>query len=316
MKRTGLLYDERFLNHHTGANHPEVPERLNAIYNGIRERGLLEHLTIVPAQAAPRMWIETVHDRDYVDRFEAACRNGHSSFDSPDNQMCPATFEVALLAVGGILEVADRIVAGELDNAFCAVRPPGHHAEKNKAMGFCYFNNVAVAATYLQTQWLIERVAIIDCDVHHGNGTQAIFEDDPTVFYYSIHEHPSFAYPGTGRAFEEGANRGVGYTFNTTVLPGQGDDFYREAFEKELGPAMTRFRPQVIIVSTGFDAHVDDDMADISLSTGGYAWMMQELMKLGDRIADGKLISVLEGGYCLERLPELAADHVQALLQI
>ncbi len=316
MKRTGLLYDERFLKHRTGANHPELPERLTAIYNGIRDRGLLEHLQVIPAQAAPRMWIETVHDRDYVDRFEAACRNGQQSFDSPDNQMCADTYDVALLAVGGILDMADRIVNGELDNAFCAVRPPGHHAEKAKAMGFCYFNNVAVAASYLQTQWLIERVAIIDFDVHHGNGTQAIFEDDPTVFYYSIHEHPSFAYPGTGRAFDNGVQRGTGYTRNTTVLPGQGDDFYREAVENELGPAITHFRPQVIIVSTGFDAHVDDDMADISLSTAGYAWMMDEIMKLGDRVADGKLISVLEGGYCLERLPELAADHVQSLLQI
>ena len=316
MKRTGLLYDERFLKHRTGANHPELPERLTAIYNGIRDRGLLEHLQVIPAQAAPRMWIETVHDRDYVDRFEAACRNGQESFESPDNQMCADTYDVALLAVGGILEIADRIVNGELDNAFCAVRPPGHHAEKAKAMGFCYFNNVAVAASYLQTQWLIERVAIIDFDVHHGNGTQAIFEDDPTVFYYSIHEHPSFAYPGTGRAFDNGVQRGTGYTRNTTVLPGQGDDFYREAVENELRPAISHFRPQVIILSTGFDAHVDDDMADISLSTAGYAWMMDEIMKLGDQVADGKLISVLEGGYCLERLPELAADHVQALLQM
>ncbi len=152
--------------------------------------------------------------------------------------------------------------------------------------------------------------------MHHGNGTEAIFEDDPTVFYYSIHEHPSFAYPGTGRAFDNGVQRGTGYTRNTTVLPGQGDQFYREAVENELLPAITHFRPQVIIVSTGFDAHVDDDMADISLSTAGYAWMMDEIIKLGDQVADGKLISVLEGGYCLERLPELAADHVQALLQM
>ncbi|MBL0715919.1 MAG: histone deacetylase [Desulfosarcina sp.] len=315
MKPTGLLYDERFLKHRTGANHPEIPERLTAIYNGIRDRGLLEHLEVIPAQPAARMWIETVHDRDYVDRFEAACRNGSRSFDSPDNQMCADTFEIALLAVGGVLDMADRVVAGEIDNAFCAVRPPGHHAEKAKAMGFCYFNNVAVAATYLQTQWLIERVAIIDFDVHHGNGTQHTFEDDPTVFYYSIHEHPSFAYPGTGRSFENGVNRGVGYTCNATILPGQGDDFYREVVENELRPLMARFRPQVIIVSTGFDAHVDDDMSDISLSTAGYAWLMKQFMKLGETYADGKVISVLEGGYCLERLPELAADHVQALLQ-
>jgi len=314
MKRTGLVYDERFLKHRTGAYHPEVPERLTAIMQGLHQRGLMAHLMTFAAQPAERLWIELIHDKAYVDRFEAACRNGQNTFDSPDNEMCADTFATALLAVGGVLAAVDRIVMGEWQNAFCAVRPPGHHAEKDKALGFCYFNNVAIAAAYLQTKWMIERVAIIDIDVHHGNGTQHLFEEDPTVLYYSIHQHPSFAFPGTGRAFESGVGRGAGFTRNATVLPGQGDDFYREVVEQELEPVIAGFRPEVIILSTGFDAHVDDDMSDISLSTEGYTYLIKQIVALADRFADGRLLSVLEGGYNLERLPELAANHVAALL--
>ena len=314
MKRTGFLYDERFLNHVTGPYHPERPERLTAIYNGIAQRGILEHLTRIPASPAERMWVELVHDKDYIDRFEAACRQGQPSFDSPDNQMVPATFDTALLAVGGLLETVDRVIADEIDNAFCAVRPPGHHAERSRAMGFCYFNNIAIAAVYLQTKWMLQRVAIIDIDVHHGNGTELIFEEDDTVFYYSIHQHPSFAFPGTGRSFDRGEKRGVGYTLNATVLPGQGDDYYREAIAGGLATAIERFRPEFLLVSVGFDAHEEDDMSDVALTTEGYSWVMQQIVEMGERHTDGKLISVLEGGYDLDRLPELAANHVQILL--
>ena len=255
-----------------------------------------------------------MHDNRYILRFEAACMSGKNMFDSPDNQMCFETYETALLAVGGILDAAGRVMDGELDNAFCAVRPPGHHAEAAKAMGFCYFNNVAVAARYLQDQWDIKRVGIIDFDVHHGNGTQAIFEQDPTVYYYSIHEHPSFAFPGTGREFENGTATGQGYTKNSPVLPGQGDEEYRVLIEKDLVPAMNEFKPEVIIVSAGFDAHVDDDMSGIKLSTEGFSWIMQRIVELGRQHCQGRIISVLEGGYSLARLSELAANHVQILL--
>jgi acetoin utilization deacetylase AcuC-like enzyme len=314
MKRTGFLYDERFHNHVTGPYHPERPERLTAIYNGVAEMGLLAHLTLIPARPVERMWVELVHDKAYVDRFAAACRDGQKTFDSPDNQMVPATFDTALLAVGGVLETVDRVIADEIDNAFCAVRPPGHHAEPSRAMGFCYFNNIAIAAMYLQTKWMLQRVAIIDIDVHHGNGTELIFEEDDTVFYYSIHQHPSFAFPGTGRAFDRGEKRGVGYTLNATVLPGQGDDFYREAIAGDLATAIERFRPEFILVSAGFDAHEEDDMSDVVLTTEGYSWVMQQIVAMGERTADGKLVSVLEGGYDLNRLPELAANHVNILL--
>jgi acetoin utilization deacetylase AcuC-like enzyme len=315
MRKTGFLYDERYLLHRTGSGHPECPARLTAIFEGIASSGLLEKVRRITAHRPDLAWIEAVHPRDYIERLEKACLNGETEFDGPDNQMCRATFQVALLAAGGILDTLDLIMSGELDNAFCAVRPPGHHAEPMYAMGFCYFNNIAIAARYLQKRWGIGKVAIIDIDVHHGNGTQLIFEADQTVFYYSIHEHPTFAFPGTGREFEIGRDKGLGYTKNSIVVPGQGDEIYRFLLERDLVPALEMFRPEVILVSTGFDAHADDDMADLKLTTEGYAWVMRKIRELAHRYCGGKLVSILEGGYCLERLPELGRDHVAILLE-
>lgn len=316
MKRTGFLYDERYLLHDTGTNHPESPERLKAIYQGIKQAGLLPNLTLIQAMRADLEWIETVHSKNYIKRFEAACRSGNSTFDSPDNQMCAETFETALLAVGGVLDTVRQVMTGQIDNVFCAVRPPGHHAEREFAMGFCYFNNVAIAARYLQAEWAIQRVGIVDFDVHHGNGTQHIFEEDPTVFYYSIHQHPTFAFPGTGRVFETGEGEGVGTIRNYPVLPGHGDKEYQGLVERDLMPVMEAFSPEVILVSAGFDAHVDDDMSDIQLSTEGFSRIMQRIVALAQHCSNGRLISVLEGGYCIKRLPELAVNHVKILLNI
>lgn len=314
MNRTGFLYDRRYLLHDTGPYHPEMPERLEMIYQGIKAAGLLPHLKRIAAQHAHLKWVQCVHTQAYIRRFEEVCLNGHRSLDHEDNQMCTETYETALLAVGGVLAAARLVMRNEIDNAFCAVRPPGHHAEENQAMGFCYFNNVAVAARYLQKAWGIKRVGIVDIDVHHGNGTQHIFEHDDTVFYYSIHQHPSFAYPGTGREFEQGQGQGYGFTKNSPVLPGQGDSDYRKLVANDLLPAFEVFKPEVLLVSVGFDAHVDDDMSDIRLTSEGYRWMMQTMMQLAGQYCTGRLISVLEGGYCLDRLPELAAGHVRVLL--
>jgi acetoin utilization deacetylase AcuC-like enzyme len=314
MRKTGFLYDERYLLHKTGSYHPEVPARLKAIYQGIQEAGLLPKLRLIKAKRPEMKWIELVHSKEYIKRFEAACLSGNKMFDHPDNQMCRETYDTALLAVGGILDTIDLVVQGELDNAFCAVRPPGHHAEVNVAMGFCYFNNVAIAAKYLQSRWGKKRIGIIDFDVHHGNGTQHIFEQDPTVFYYSIHQHPTFAYPGTGREFEYGTGPGYGFTKNSPMLPGYGDEEYISQVEKMLSVDFEKFKPEALLVSAGFDAHVDDLMSDINLSTEFFTWMMKKLMEMADRYSDGILISVLEGGYALTRLPELAKNHVEVLL--
>ncbi|MBW2448961.1 MAG: histone deacetylase [Deltaproteobacteria bacterium] len=316
MKRTGYLYDERFLLHDTGPDHPESPKRLKAIHQGIKDAGFLSKLTIFQASRADLKWVETVHEKNYIERFEAACRSGNPIFDYPDNRICAESYETALLAVGGILDAANRVLMGKLDNVFCAVRPPGHHAEYDQAMGFCYFNNVAIAARYLQIEWGIQRIGIVDFDVHHGNGTQHIFEEDPDVFYYSIHQHPTFAFPGTGRAFETGSGKGTGTTRNYPVLPGHGDKEYHGLIQRDLIPVLEAFSPDVIIVSAGFDAHVDDDMSDIKLSTQGYTRIMEKILALADLYSNGRVISVLEGGYCLKRLPELGANHVKSLLGI
>ncbi len=315
MKRTGYLHDIRYMLHDTGPYHPEMAERLTAIHQGIEAAGLLERIIPLKAVQADMERITAVHKMSYIRRFEEVCLSGNKSFDHADNQICVETYETAFLAAGGVIDAARRIMEGELDNAFCAVRPPGHHAETFQAMGFCYFNNAAVAARYLQEAHGIKRVGIIDIDVHHGNGTQQIFEEDDTVFYYSVHQHPSFAFPGTGREFEIGTGAGEGFTKNSLALPGNGDTEYVSLIKNDLLPAMAGFEPEFIIVSTGFDGHAEDDMADMTLSTQWYTWIAKILVALADKYAKGRLLSVLEGGYCLERLGELAANHVAVMLE-
>lgn len=316
MKRTGFVYDDRYLLHDTGGYHPESPERLKAIYRRLSDSGVLEKLTLIAAEKANQRWIETVHNIHYIMRFDEACISGFNEFEHPDNAICRETYDIAFLAVGGVLKAIDMIMNGEIDNAFCAVRPPGHHAEVDKPMGFCYFNNVAIAARYVQKQYDIERVAIIDFDVHHGNGTQHIFDRDPSVFYYSIHEHPSFAYPGTGREFEVGIGEGNGCTVNSPVLPGRGDDEYRRLIMQDLVPAIKKFKPEFIILSAGFDAHESDLMSGTNLSTDGYDFVSEVIMNLVNRFTGGRVVSVLEGGYNLDVLPTLVENHIKMLAAI
>ncbi len=316
MKRTGFVYDDRYLLHDTGGYHPESPERLKAIYRRLSDSGVLEKLTLIAAEKANQRWIETVHNIHYIMRFDEACIAGFNEFEHPDNAICRESYDIAFLAVGGVLKAIDMIMNGEIDNAFCAVRPPGHHAEVDKPMGFCYFNNVAIAARYVQQQYDIERVAIIDFDVHHGNGTQHIFDRDPSVFYYSIHEHPSFAYPGTGREFEVGIGEGNGCTVNSPVLPGRGDDEYRRLIMQDLVPAIKKFKPEFIILSAGFDAHESDLMSGTNLSTDGYDFVSEVIMNLVNRFTGGRVVSVLEGGYNLDVLPTLVENHIKMLAAI
>ena len=314
MKKTGFLFDKRFMLHKTSSFHPEIPKRLSAIYKGIEQSGLIPELFLIKGEKAELKWIETVHNKNYIKNFKDACIKGKETFQSPDNQICSDSYETALLAVGGIIKTLDLVMENTINNAFCAVRPPGHHAEKERAIGFCYFNNIAIAAKYLQIKWNIKNIGIIDFDVHHGNGTQNIFERDPTVFYYSIHEHPSFAFPGTGREFEYGEEKGYGFTLNSPVLPGKGDSEYMELIKNDMIPGFERFKPEIILVSTGFDAHMDDEMSDIMLSTKCFSWIMEQIIKIADKYSNSRLVSILEGGYCLKRLPELAKDHVSIMV--
>ncbi|MFW2365291.1 MAG: histone deacetylase [Desulforhopalus sp.] len=316
MKKTAFVYDERYLLHDTGGYHPESPERLKVIHQQLKESGLLDKLTLAGAEKANQRWIEAVHSIHYILRFEEACLYGMDEFEHPDNAICRDSYEVAFLAAGGVLKGIDMVMEDEVTCAFCAVRPPGHHAEVDKPMGFCYFNNVAVGARYLQKNYGIERVAIIDFDVHHGNGTQHIFDKDPSVFYYSIHEHPSFAYPGTGREFEVGTGEGDGYTVNSPVLPGRGDEEYRRMIMQDLVPAVKKFNPEFFILSAGFDAHVADLMSGTNLTTDGYDFVSEVIMNLVNRFTDGRVVSVLEGGYNLEILPLLVENHIKRLAGI
>jgi acetoin utilization deacetylase AcuC-like enzyme len=313
MLRTGFLYDPRFLLHETGGDHPECPDRLRVIVEALEQSGLMAKLVPVKAEKAKQRWIEAVHHIRYMLRFEESCAFGMPSLDHDENRICYETYDVAMLAVGGVLKAVDAVMAGEVDNAFCAIRPPGHHAESDRAMGFCYLNNVAIAARYLREQWKVERIAIIDFDVHHGNGTQHIFESEKEVFYYSIHEHPSFSYPGTGRDFDIGFGEGEGFTKNSPVLPGRGDAEYEKRLTDDLVPAMNAFEPQFLILSAGFDAHVDDLMSGTSLSTAGYDFISKLLMDLAARFCDGRVVSVLEGGYHLDILPLLVSNHIRYL---
>lgn len=313
MKKTGFIYDDKYLLHDTGLGHPESADRLRAIYSRLVETGVIEQLVLVEPERASQRWIEMVHSIHYIMNFDDACVTGFDEFEHPDNAICRDSCNIAYLAVGGVLKAIDLVMKGDLDSAFCAVRPPGHHAEIDKPMGFCYFNNVAIGARYLQKQYGLERVAIIDFDVHHGNGTQHIFDNDPSVFYYSIHEHPSFAYPGTGREFEIGIGDGDGYTANSPILPGRGDDEYRRRLTQDLIPAMKKFVPQFIILSAGFDAHVDDMMSGTNVTTDGYDFISEMLMNLANRFTDGKVVSVLEGGYNLEVLPVLVENHIKSI---
>lgn len=314
MKKTGFVYDDRYLLHDTGGFHPESPERLKAICNRLIESGMWEKLTIIPAEKAQQRWVETVHNIHYIMRFDETCISGLREFEHPDNAICRETYDIAFLAVGGVLKAIDMVMKGEIDNAFCAIRPPGHHAEVDKPMGFCYFNNVAIGARYLQKEYNLKRVAIIDFDVHHGNGTQHIFDRDPTVLYYSIHEHPSFAYPGTGREFEVGIGEGDGCTVNSPILPGRGDEEYRRLIMQDLVPAIKKFQPEFIILSAGFDAHEADLMSGTTLSTDGYDFVSEVIMNLVNRFTDGRVVSVLEGGYNLDVLPLLVENHIKMLM--
>ncbi|HEY4485302.1 MAG TPA: histone deacetylase [Nitrospiria bacterium] len=315
MDSVGLIYHPDYLLHDPGGNHPESPDRLRAIMSRLEETGLLARLTVTrPAPPRPDLtnWIDRVHRPAHRTRLERLSPQGGPTRIDADTIMSPESYRVALRAVEGMLVAADEIMSGRMSRAFCAVRPPGHHAESGRAMGFCLFNNAAITARYLRERHGLSRVMIIDWDVHHGNGTQEIFEEDPSVYYFSVHQHP--LYPGTGRADEHGSGKGEGFTLNCPMPAGKGDEEYLSVFEKSLRPAVEAFRPDFFVISAGFDAHREDPLANMRVTEEGFGEMTRRVKAWADRYAGGRVISCLEGGYNLEALGRSVERHLDVFL--
>jgi len=308
---TGILYDDRFLDHDAGAGHPERKERLETAIKHLRGQPWFHQLTAVSPRVVERKWIEKIHDGSYIQRASEACRQGMPFLDVADVGICSESCDVAYLAAGGALELADKMVAGEIHNGFSLSRPPGHHAERNMALGFCLFNNVAVLARYLQQHHGLDKILILDWDVHHGNGTQHTFEEDPSVLYISTHQYPY--YPGTGAASETGIGRGAGATLNCPMPAGAADTDYEHAFSERILPQIDEFQPDAVIISAGFDAHRDDPLAQINLSTEFFSWMSTRMMEVADKHAGRRIISMLEGGYNIDQLPLCIDAHLKVL---
>ena len=312
MATVGLVSHPDYLKHDTGFGHPERPDRLRAITEHLEATGLGRELQSVQPRQADPSWLEKVHTPDHVANVKARSEGGLDCMEDFETMLCPLSFDIARLAVGGAFAAVDAVMESRADTVFCAMRPPGHHAERDRAMGFCLFNTVAIAARYIQETCGLERVAILDWDVHHGNGTQHIFEQDPTVFYFSTHQYPH--YPGTGSIHETGIGPGKGATLNVPMEAGAGDDHYLRAFDERLLPALETFRPEFLILSAGFDAHTDDPLSATRVTETGFVEMTRRALSIAQTCAGGRLISVLEGGYG-GGLSRSVEAHLQALME-
>jgi acetoin utilization deacetylase AcuC-like enzyme len=331
----GFVSSPRYVEHDTGPHHPERPDRIRAIHRAVREAALVpspdpfpefrldlgkvssdgvKAVELEPFRADEK-WVLAVHPEDHLNYVRRVIEAGGWVLDQGDTRVGESSYETALLALGGVLRACDAVMTGEqgIGRAFAAVRPPGHHAEPNRAMGFCLFSNIAIGARYLQRKHGVGRVAIVDFDVHHGNGTQAAFEDDPGVYFVSMHENPRTLYPGSGFEWEIGVGAGKGYTMNVPMEAGSGDDEYLAALRTRVIPAVEQFSPQVLMISAGFDAHAQDPLAHIELSEGGFESITRELVGVAGRKCGGKVISVLEGGYNLRALGRSVVRHMVAL---
>ncbi|MEN6627679.1 MAG: histone deacetylase [Candidatus Sumerlaeia bacterium] len=310
--RTGILiYDGR--GHVTPEGFPESATRIEAIEKRLTDGGLLDRAVRFRAKAATDDELKLVHGDGYIERARAACAAGKPYLDRRDVPISKGSEQAAREAAGSVLGVLDAVMAGRIDNAFCAIRPPGHHAGRDQAMGFCIYNNAAIAARYLQQKHKVKRILIVDWDVHHGNGTQAAFEADPTVFYFSVHQAPF--YPGTGAADDAGTTPAAGTKLNVPLPAGSGDKEAIAALRDRLMPAANKFKPDFILISAGFDAHADDPIGGLMVSSAGYAELTRVVKKIADQQCHGRLVSLLEGGYNPQALAQSAEAHSRTLME-
>ena len=302
---TAFITHRDCLLHDMGAHHPECPARLSAIQDQLIASGLINHVQQNEAPKATREQLERVHMPGYLDAIEEASPHNGMVYLDPDTAMNPHTLDAALRAAGAGVMATDKVISGEAENAFCAVRPPGHHAERDRAMGFCVINSVAVAAAHALEHHGLERVAIVDFDVHHGNGTEEIFRDDARVLMVSTFQHPFYPYSGT----EGRSDRMV----NIPLAAYSGGKEFRAAVETYWLPALEAFKPQMLFISAGFDAHREDDLAMLNFVEADYTWVTEKLVAVANKYAGGRIVSLLEGGYSLSALGRSAAVHVKTL---
>jgi acetoin utilization deacetylase AcuC-like enzyme len=333
----GFSTSPRFVEHDTGQHHPERPDRIRAIFQAVREAGLITSPDPFPdfsvhlgpfspaAQIAPRPLLELppspadeatlrlVHTQAHIDHVKRICQAG-VELDA-DTIVSPASYEIAMLALGSAITAADAVMRGQVQRAFSAARPPGHHAEPNRAMGFCLFSNIAIVARHLQHAHGLRKIAIVDFDVHHGNGTQACVQDDPSIRFISLHQDPTTCYPGTGFARETGIGAGAGFTTNIAFPPGASDADYFAEMDNQVLPALDTFRPEILLLSAGFDAHCDDPLAQINLSEEGFAQITSRLVESANRHCGGRIVSLLEGGYNLRALGRSVVMHLNEMMK-
>ena len=314
-EKVGIFYDERFLLHDTGDGHPENPERLIPLINDLKNNDQIISNTIWPSfNEATNDELELAHTKAYVElvnRQISQLKNNNISYLSTgDTPISKDSNLVAKLAVGAGLEAVDQIMRDDISAAFALVRPPGHHATSSVGMGFCIYNSVAIVARYLQKKYGLDRILIVDFDVHHGNGTQDIFYEDSNVFYFSVHQHPLF--PGTGRPNEIGKGKGKGYTLNVELSKESGNNEVIEAFNLQLRPAMNKFKPEFVLVSAGFDAHKGDPLGQLNYTDSGYEAVAEILQDISQKYANGKILYMLEGGYNAENV----SQSVQKILSV
>lgn len=308
-----LLYDETFLEHNTGKFHPESPERLTSIIKNIKTKSWFKDLKIVKGSEIDLEILSLVHDRRYIEKVSEEISSGKPTLSTGDTDVCPLSNKVALNAAGGIVKMIDLIFTGDTSQGFCAVRPPGHHASESIGMGFCIYNNIAVAARYAQDKYGIEKVLILDWDVHHGNGTQDIFYKDNSVLFISTHQYP--LYPGTGTANETGSGSGGGFTCNFPLPSGTGNREIIPVFKENILKAGRKFKPDLTLISAGFDSRKDDPIGGFEIDDNGFREMTRIALEIADFSGEGKLLSILEGGYNMEGLSSAVEVHIDEILK-